>query len=148
MTAQVPPPASSQVVVDASVWVARLVPQDVFHSSVTAWLEKQRAAGVQFLSPALLLVEAAGAISRRTGDPRLAKQAAQSLERLPAVRLVVLDRSLLRQAASLAAELGLRGADAVYVSVAARLGLPLATLDTDQRLRASHKVSILEIASP
>ena len=46
---------------------------------------------------------------------------------------------------SLAAELGLRGADSVYVAVASRLDLPLVTFDIDQRERARAKVIIQAI---
>ncbi len=35
---------SNYLVVDASLWVARLVAGDVFHALSRAWLEKQRAA--------------------------------------------------------------------------------------------------------
>jgi len=53
-----------------------------------------------------------------------------------------LDRALIDEAAHLAAELGLRGADATYAAVASRLGLPLATLDADQRSPAAQPISI------
>jgi predicted nucleic acid-binding protein len=130
------------IVVDASVWVARLVPQDAFYEPVKAWMSAQRAAGAHFLAPALLLAEVAGAISRRTGDASLAEQAIQQLDSLPGLRLVEMDNSLLREAAKLAAELGLRGADSTYVAVASRLDLPLVTLDADQRERAARYILI------
>ncbi len=50
-----------------------------------------------------------------------------------------------QRAADLAATLGLRGADAFYVAVAARLSVPLATLDIDQQGRAAKVVEIWEI---
>jgi predicted nucleic acid-binding protein len=131
------------IVVDASVWVSRLVPQDVFHPAVKAWMEARRAAGVIFLSPAMLLPEVAGAVSRRTGEPLLAQAAIDSLSRLPGLRLVEMDQSLVQEAARLAADLGLRGADAFYVAVAARLNLALVTLDEDQKARAVELVSVL-----
>jgi predicted nucleic acid-binding protein len=130
------------VVVDASVWVARLVPQDVFHEPVKAWMAAQRAEEAEFLAPALLLAEVAGAVSRRTGEPALAAKAVHQLETLPGLRLVDMDNALLREAANLAAQLGLRGADSTYVAVAARLDLPLVTLDDDQRERAGKRIRI------
>ena len=57
-----------------------------------------------------------------------------------------MDHSLLLEAAQLAAELGLRGADSTYVAVAARLDLPLVTLDVDQRERAGKRVKVMEIS--
>lgn len=142
------PPDDGLIVVDASLWVARLVPQDAFHTAVRAWMETCRAQGIEFLAPALLLVETAGAISRRTGDADLAAQAAARLNRLPGLRLVEMDAALLGEAVRLAAELGLRGADATYVAVAHRLRVPLASLDEDQCRRAARAVSIVNLAIP
>jgi predicted nucleic acid-binding protein len=133
------------IVADASLWVARLVPQDAFHLPVRTWMEACRLAKTEFLAPALLLAEVAGAVSRRTGLVDLATQALEQLEHLPGLRLVEMDRPLLEEAARLAAELGLRGADATYVAVASRLNLPLATLDADQRLRAAGRIPIQPI---
>ena len=134
------------VVLDASIWVSRLVPQDEFHAVVRFWMEKQVEAGVQFISPTLLLPEVAGAITRRTGEPALGGQAAHQLESLPGLRLVEMDNELIHDAAILAAALGLRGADSVYVAVASHLHLPLITFDVDQRERARKKVLIQSIA--
>lgn len=135
----------SFVVTDASLWVSRLTPQDAFHPWVSEWMAARRAEGSQMLAPALLLAEVAGAIRRRTGDSALARKAVELLKDLPGLRLVAMDEALLEEAAGLAAELGLRGADATYVAVASRLGLPLATLDSDQRERAGSVVSIVEL---
>jgi predicted nucleic acid-binding protein len=108
-------------------------------------MEEQREAAVQFISPTLLLAEVGGAISRRTGDPGLGRQAIQQLESLPGLRLVEMDNELVRAAASLAAELGLRGADSLYVAVASQLHLPMVTFDVDQRDRAQEKITIQTI---
>lgn len=132
----------SFVVVDASLWVARLVPQDTFHSPVRGWMAANLAAGTEMLAPSLLLAEVAGAISRRTGETGLAQRAIAHLENLPGLRLVEMDRTLLDESAQLAAELGLRGADSIYVAVASHLNIPLATLDNDQRERASGRIAI------
>ncbi len=133
------------VVVDASVWVSRLVSDDVFHGTVKQWMAEQREQNIEFVSPFLLLAEIGGAISRRTSIPALGLEAIQQVEKLPGVRLVEMDNALLQDAARLAAELGLRGADATYVAVAARLKLPLITLDTDQKAKAKVKVACWEI---
>ena len=135
--------SASMVVVDASVWVARLVPQDVFHQAASKWMAAQRAENTLLLSPALLLPEVAGAVSRRTNDAELAGGAVAALERLPGLRLIEMERGLVASAARLAGMLGLRGADAVYVAAAEYLNLPLCTLDDDQARRAAYKVQIL-----
>jgi len=128
------------IVTDASLWVARFVPQDKFHSAIKTWLDNRRMEGTQFLAPSFLLPEVGGAISRRTDDSDLGKRILASLENLPGLRLVEMDNALISMAAKLAVELGLRGADSVYVAVAVRLSVPLATLDVEQRDRSTAKV--------
>lgn len=133
------------IVVDASVWVARLVSQDVFYEPVKEWMAAHIENTDHFLAPSLLLAELGGAISRRT-TPSLGLKAIQQVQNLPGLQLVEMDHSLLLEAAQLAAELGLRGADSTYVAVAARLDLPLVTLDVDQRERAGKRVKVMEIS--
>ena len=132
-------------VVDASVWVSRLAPQDIHHATSRRWLEAQAAGGDLLISPTLLLAQVAGALSRRTGQAELAHRAVQMLLRLKELRLVPLDSRLGRSAAQLAAEIGLRGADAVYVATAHHLDVPLVTLDREQQARAGR---LIEVRSP
>ncbi|MCL4394903.1 MAG: PIN domain-containing protein [Chloroflexi bacterium] len=72
----------------------------------------------------------------------LAHQAVERLLRLEALRIVALDRRLGLAASQLAAELGLRGADATYVAVANQLRIPLVSWDREQLERASERVSV------
>jgi predicted nucleic acid-binding protein len=132
----------SFVVVDASIWVSRLVPQDEHHERCQKWLLSQRAAGVTLVSPSLLLPEVAGAIARRTGDAALADRAVQNLQALPGLRLIEMNQTVIQVAAQLAASCGMRGADSVYAAVAIHLNIPLATLDLDQRTKAAKAVQI------
>jgi predicted nucleic acid-binding protein len=129
-------------VVDASVWVARLVPQDLHHAASRRWIEACTARGGTLIAPLLLLAEVAGAVARRTGSAELAHRATDALLALPNLRLVALDARLGRESARLAAELGLKGADATYVAVAHLLGLPLVTWDRQQGARAGKRVTI------
>jgi predicted nucleic acid-binding protein len=133
------------IVVDASLWVARLVAEDVFYDPVKTWMLTRLEQEDQFLAPSLLLAEIGGAISRRT-TPSLALKAIEQLQNLPGLQLVEMDDLLLQEAAHLAAQLGLRGADSIYVALAARLDLPLMTLDGDQKERASQRIKVLEIS--
>jgi len=135
------------VVTDASVWVSRLLPEGSFHEMIKAWMTTQRSAAhehTEFLAPSLLLAEIGGAISRRTAKPALGLRAVEQVKVIPDLRLVEMDRALAEIAANLAAELGLRGEDSFYVAVAARLNLPMVTLDIDQKARAATKIGIIE----
>ncbi|MFH1633653.1 MAG: type II toxin-antitoxin system VapC family toxin [Chloroflexota bacterium] len=133
------------MVVDASVWVARMIDQDVFHAISRQWLDEQRTNGMRFIAPTLLLVEVVAAISRRTGDRGLAQRAVDILENLPDLRLVDMDRSLVQIAIRVGVDLGVRGADAFYIAIAQQLHLPLTTLDVDQRTRAGQIIETWKI---
>ncbi len=130
------------VVVDASVWVSRLVPQDVHHEASRLWFESFTADGGRLVAPILLLPEIAGAISRRTGAPDLAHQAVRQLQRMRTLRLVALDRRLGQAASQLAADLGLRGADATYVAIADQLKIPLLTWDNEHIEKAGKRITV------
>ncbi len=130
------------VVVDASVWVSRLVPSDAHHQASRRWLEAFTERGGHVVAPVLLLPEIAGAVSRHTSSPDLARQAVQILQRLRSLRLVALDRALGLATSRLAADLGLRGTDATYVAVADVLKIPLITWDSEHVDKAGKRVIV------
>ena len=133
------------IVVDASIWVARLVSEDIFYQPVRDWMSARLEQDDQFLAPSLLLAEIGGAISRRTTSS-LGLKAIEQVKSLPGLQLIEMEQALIDDAAQLAAELGLRGADSTYVAVAVRLDLPLITLDIDQRQRAAKRVKVLTVS--
>lgn len=131
------------MVVDASVIVSRLLPDDLHHAASRRWLEGHVAAGGVVVAPALLLAEVAGAIARRTRERRLARRAVAALVTVPGLRLVVVDAPLAHAAAGLAGRLGLRGADAVYVATAVEARVPLVTWDEEQRQRGARVATVI-----
>jgi len=137
----------ADVVLDASVWVSCLVPQDAHHEPSRRWLAQHMAEAGLTVAPALILPEVSGPVARRTGRSRLGREAAKALRRLPGLRLVTLDAQLAGEAEALAAEYRLRGADSVYVAVARRLKLPLVTWDAEQLERAADVVTVLAAES-
>ncbi|HYU20382.1 MAG TPA: PIN domain-containing protein [Chloroflexota bacterium] len=129
------------IVVDASVWASRFIPQDLHHVASREWLLQYMAGGNLVIGPALLPAEVAGAIARRTGAPADGHRAVARLLQLSTLRLLPIDRLLAEAAAHLAADLTLRGADAVYVATAHRLTVPLVTWDREQRERGGRLVT-------
>ena len=132
-------------VVDASVWVSVFLPQDAHHRTARRWLEDRVASGATIVLPVLLLSEVGGAIARQTRSPETAAEALKVIESVPGLRIVPVDHRLGRASADLAVRLRLRGADAVYVAVAAHLKIPLVTLDAEQRERAKD---LIEVRTP
>src|SRR5947199_310793 len=129
--------------IDASVWLNAESPAEPHHPDSRALLDRVAAAQTTIIVPSLLLVEVAGAISRTRQDPILARDYAIALAVLPFVRWVVLDEGLATRSAALAAEHGLRGADAVYAGVAIAHGCDLVSLDREHLTRLPAAVRTL-----
>lgn len=111
------------------------------HADCDALIQRLRAGAIPIVVPSLLLAEVAGAISRARRDPIRARVFVATLRALPNLTLVPLDEELAQQAADLAGDHRLRGADAVYAAVAAQFGAMLVTLDEEQRARAGAIVA-------
>ena len=131
------------IVVDAGVWVSHLIQQDVHHAASRRWLVTVINQGEGIAAPGLLLAEVAGAVARRTGQPQLGHRAAEHITATPGLRLVSGQRELAVAAASLAAELQLRGPDAMYAALAQHLEIPLVTWDKEQLERAAGVIKTL-----
>src|SRR5215471_2361564 len=102
--------------VDASVWVNAFDQREPGHPVSRQFLEVVRGQAVPIIVPNLVLAEVAGAISRTRQAPAQAQAFAIALSRLPHVTVRVLGEGCALHALTLAAEHGLRGADAVYTA--------------------------------
>jgi predicted nucleic acid-binding protein len=128
------------LVLDASVFVSACHAAEPASEASRALLDTVRAQELPLVEPWLLAVEVAAAVRRSTGREELAMRLADLAFGLPGLVAVPLDGHLAKQAAALAAEYSLRGADAVYVATAIRYGAVLVTLDTEQRTRSPAAV--------
>jgi len=129
-------------VLDTSVYVALLDPRDAMYPVSQAWLARAIAEGERIAAPWLLVAEVAGAISRIRGDAPAAERVANHLVTAGVIDLVAVGPALARQAATIAAQQGIKGCDAVFVALAARLGDVLVTLDKQQATRAAAVVAV------
>lgn len=125
------------IVLDASVWISNLLPNDSNHSPAVAWLNNYLAGGGRLVAPVMLVLETAGAVSRLSQDQRLARRSIRFLYTWPFMRIVPIDQPLVDEATDVAIAFGLRGPDAVYVAMAKNLAIPLATFDQEQLTRPS-----------
>jgi predicted nucleic acid-binding protein len=133
------------VVIDASVWASRLMPQDVKHVASAAWVERYKESGGIITAPDFILVEIAAGLTRRTGQASLAKQSIRYLTYHGPVRIIPLERSLIQEAARLATDLRLKAGDAIYVALAWKTKSPLVSWDNEQLQRAT---SLIETHTP
>ena len=123
--------------VDASVFVNAFNLHEPGHRESLQILALIQERGDPVIVPTLLVPEIASSIARATGDRTGALQYAHATAALPHVTLVPLTPAMARQAAELAVIHRLRGADAVYLSVARRYGTTLVSRDDEQRARGS-----------
>jgi predicted nucleic acid-binding protein len=128
--------------VDASVWVNGFDQREAGHATSRQLLQALRTRALPIIVPNLVLAEVAGAISRTRNDPVRAEAFATTLGRLPNVTVVALDVALGDQARVLAAQYGLRGADAVYAAVAQQAGCTLISLDHEHLTRLGSIVTV------
>jgi predicted nucleic acid-binding protein len=131
--------------VDASVWVNAFDQREPGHLVSREFLDVLRSQRLPIIVPNVVLVEVAGAISRTRRTPAEAQTFATALSRLPHVTVRVLDEVGALQALTLAAQHGLRGADAVYAAVAREAGSTLVTLDNEHLTRL---INIMTVCTP
>jgi predicted nucleic acid-binding protein len=131
----------SLVVIDASVWASRLMPQDVNHVASVAWVDRYKESGGLITAPDFILVEIAAGLTRRTGQASLARQSVRYLTYHGPVRIVPIERSLIQEAAKLATDLRLKAGDSIYVALAWQTGSPLVSWDNEQLQRAASLIA-------
>ncbi len=129
--------------IDSSVFVSRARPHEPGHRHSVEFLEWVRTAGPRLFIPTLAVPEVAAALTRTGSDHEVAQRYALAIGHLPNTVLVALDDGLARQAAALAAQHRLRGADAVFVASAALFAAELVTLDSEQLERGASVVQTL-----
>lgn len=132
------------IVVDASVWVSSLLATDRNHMRASTWLNNHFMNNGLVIAPLLLVVETGAAVVRATQNTALAYNIVSQLHVLPAVRLAVLDQQLIADATDIAISYGIRGADSIYVALAAKLRLPLVTFDQEQLTRPASIITTIK----
>jgi predicted nucleic acid-binding protein len=132
--------ASTRYTVDASVFVNAFNRYEAGHEESLALLRMIAQRGDPVLVPTLMLVEVASAVARATDDTVGALEYALATANLPHITVVPLTPTMARQAAEFAARHRLRGADAVYVTVARRYAATLVSRDREQLARGGYVV--------
>jgi predicted nucleic acid-binding protein len=131
------------VVIDASAWVSNLQSHDSNHIATRRWVDRHLLNGGLLVAPVLLVTETASALARATGQPNIAQRAVAQLYSMREMRLVPIDQPLVDEATTLAAGLGIRGADSFYVAVAKSLGIALVTFDHEQLTRPGTLITTI-----
>lgn len=128
--------------VDANIFARDTDPNDAFYPNCHLLLETLDQRQLPIIVPNLVLVEVAAAVSRTRRDPIRARIAAEAIGALEHIQMIALDDGLMHEAIDIAADRGLRGADAIYAAVARRYGCTLISLDREQRERATLIITV------
>ena len=126
----------TEVVLDASVFVAAISPHEVHHAAARR-LYDLHAADRAFVVPALFRVEVLAALARR-GEPTELLETVDVLVSGPRFYAVALDASLLERATQVARTARLRAYDAVYLALALIRNAALLTLDLEVRSKTAE----------
>ena len=124
-----------RVIIDASVLVSAFRANEFNHRESVAFLKAAIAREIVLCAPTILFPEIVAAFARPTRNADLAAQVAAQIRELLVIELFPIDIPLALAAEAVAQRLFLRGADAVYSALAARLGGPLVTLDKEMLAR-------------
>lgn len=132
-----------KLTIDANVWLAAADVDEPAHDACFACLRQALLRKARLEHPWLLLVEVSATVARKTHKPALAEEAVAVVQAVPGHVWHTLDADLARTARRLAAQLTLRGADAIYAAVAKRSGAVLLTCDGEMHARAAGAIVCL-----
>jgi predicted nucleic acid-binding protein len=130
-------------VFDASFIVSSLVTHDENFGKADQFLRNSFRPGDRWIVPSIALTEVIAAVTSVLKNVELASRTMQPF--IGSDRLVLYDIGMTRaeRAGVLAAQLGMKACDAIYVALAQEVGEPLVTFDRQQAARAQGVISVI-----
>jgi predicted nucleic acid-binding protein len=123
------------IVIDASVWLSVILSSDVHHPETRAWSDLISQLGTELAVPAHFPAEVIGVLQRTNHLDNLIDDAIETIVGRGPFTIHPVSVELGLFSAEAARVTAMRGADAVYVALAAWLDTPLITWDRQQRDR-------------
>ena len=124
------------ILTDANLWVALHDERDEFHEQSLKFFRRTFAERVQLHAPAILLIEVACSIARRSRSAATGRAVANKVEAHPALFIWPLDDALLDRARDCGTRAFLRAGDAFYAASAELSKSQLVTWDVEFARRA------------
>jgi predicted nucleic acid-binding protein len=134
----------SDVVLDASVFISAVSPNEVHHDAADA-LYRSHPEDRPFLVPGLFRVEVLSALARRQ-EPDALLDTVDVLVSGPRFHTLSIDAALLARAAHVVRIARVRAYDAIYVAMALERTAKLFTLDLDVKRRVKLAFPALNLA--
>ena len=133
---------ASDIVIDASVFVAASLRDEPHHAEAIDFLQRTSEQQPRIHLPVFAVVEVASALARRSGRTPAARRAALQLIDLPGVTIYGLSIDDAILALDLLDHASLRSADLLYLAVANQASATLFTLDREMIQRGKGIVTI------
>jgi len=133
-----------RLVVDSNIFISSLDPKDIFHSECYPIFEKILNFEIEALCPALVLVETACVLRRRTNSLEVSRNVYKSLSSLPGINWFDITLAVAERACLIGAKTGLKGGDAIVLQVAEEHGIALLTKDKEIKQRAPAGILVVE----
>jgi predicted nucleic acid-binding protein len=128
---------------DANVFVADAITTDVHHRDSKSFLNALSRRTEEIFCPTLVITETVAAIARPTGNMALALGEIRIIRTMARLKLVSLTIARSVRSARLASMYRLRGADSVYLAVAAECAATLITWDAEMLTRGAAVVTVM-----
>ena len=133
------------ICLDSSVIVTALRKQEKSHLAAKDVLRKVKDGRHIAIEPYTVLIEVTAALKRRTGSKELALRVRNDLLAINTISFMGLDAESAADAAEIAAEIGVRGMDAIVIQVAKEFDIPLVTLDQEMLEKAKLVVDVMDL---
>ena len=133
------------ICLDSSVIVTALRKQEKSHLAAKDVLRKVKDGSHIAIEPYTVLIEVTAALKRRTGSKELALRVRNDLLAINTIRFMGFDAESAADAAEIAAEIGVRGMDAIVIQVAKEFDIPLVTLDQEMLEKAKLVVDVMNL---
>lgn len=133
-----------KLVIDSNIFVSSLDPKDMFYAECCPILDKILTFEIEAICPAIVLVEVACVIRRRTNSETLAIYVYKNLSQLPSINWLDITLEVAQRASMLGAKTGLKGGDAILLQVAEQYGIPLLIKDKEIKQKAPKEILIFE----
>ena len=133
------------IVIDSSFFVSLFVHKDVNHKKALHLWEDLRRKGIKAIAPTLLLPEVCGVIARVTKDKKYANEVKKMMERWLKIGVLVLKELTVKRAnvsADISINFNLKGADAIFVSLAQEFNLKFITFDKEIKRKMKNKIEV------
>ncbi len=132
----------ASIVIDASVFVAAAVSEEVDHGEAFSLLSRLPELNFSLHVPTLAILEVSAALARRTARPSAGRVAGERILEMPGITIHQLTYEQMTAGLRLLAHAPLRGADLVYATLAQFTDSVLVTLDREM-LKAAAKAIVV-----